>query len=99
MAAWAVQRSLCQALAKSRAKGGGKVFWTRLLSGIVLVAVALALIITGGDILLFGLLAVSMIGLYELYRVFHIEKSLLGFAGYAGAAVYYLNLGFPFLTQ
>lgn len=73
-------------------------FWTRLLSGIVLVAAALALIIAGGDILLFGLLAVSLIGLYELYRVFHIEKSLLGFAGYAGAAVYYLNLGFPFLS-
>lgn len=72
-------------------------FWTRLLSGIVLVAAALALIIAGGDILLFGLLAVSLIGLYELYRVFHIEKSLLGFVGYAGAAVYYLNLGFPFL--
>lgn len=72
-------------------------FRTRLLSGIVLVIAALALIIAGGEILLFGLMAVSMVGLYELYRVFHIEKSLLGFAGYAGAAAYYLNLGFPFL--
>lgn len=57
-------------------------FKTRLLSGIVLVIAALVLIIAGGDILLSGLLAVSVIGLFELYRVFQMEKSLLGCGGY-----------------
>lgn len=74
-------------------------FRTRLLSGIVLVAAALALVILGNHILLAGLFAISMIGLFELYRVFHIEKSLLGKAGYLAVAVYYLNLGFPFILE
>ncbi|MCI8484051.1 MAG: phosphatidate cytidylyltransferase [Lachnospiraceae bacterium] len=74
-------------------------FRTRLLSGIVLVIGALALIITGGNILLLGLAAISMIGLYELYRIFHIERSLLGFVGYGAAALYYLNLGISFLPD
>ena len=33
---------------------------------------------SGGTVLLAGLFAVSLMGLYELYRVFHIEKSVLG---------------------
>lgn len=74
-------------------------FRTRLLSGIVLVAAALALVILGGNILLAGLFAISVIGVFELYRVFHIEKSLLGVTGYLAVAVYYLNLGFPFIPE
>ena len=72
-------------------------FRTRLLSGIVLVIAALVLIITGGNVLLAGLALVSFRGLFELYRIFHIEKSLLGFVAYLAAAVYYLNLGFAFI--
>ena len=56
-------------------------FKTRLLSGIVLVILALVLIITGGDVLFASLLIISLIGLYELYRVFQIEKSVIGVAG------------------
>ncbi len=67
-------------------------FRTRLLSGIVLVAAALVLIISGGYLLLTGLFAVSVIGLFELYRVFHIEKSLLGMVGYLAVLIYYINL-------
>ena len=74
-------------------------FRTRLLSGIVLVIVALALIITGGNVLLTGLYIVSLIGLFELYRVIHIEKSLLGISGYLAVSVYYLNLGVLFLPE
>ena len=48
-------------------------FKTRLLSGIVLVAAALVLIITGGDVLLFSTLLISYIGMFELYRIFHVE--------------------------
>ena len=74
-------------------------FRTRLLSGIVLVAAALILICSGGSVLLTGLFAISLIGLFELYRVFHIEKSLLGMAGYLATAIYYLNLSIPFLPE
>ena len=56
-------------------------FKTRLLSGIVLVILALVFIITGNDLLLAVTGIISLIGLYELYRVFKIEKSLL--AAYA----------------
>lgn len=74
-------------------------FKTRLLSGIVLVIAALILIISGEEILLFGLMAVSVIGLYEFYRIFHVEKSGLGWAGYVAATVYYLNLKFLFIPD
>ena len=67
-------------------------FKTRLLSGIVLVILALVLIITGKEVLLFSTLAISCIGMYELYRVFKIEKSLLAGLGYIAAIVFYCNL-------
>ena len=74
-------------------------FKTRLLSGIVLVIAALVLIITGGDVLLVSTLLISWIGMFELYRIFHIEKSAPGIVGYATAAVYYANLRFGFLPD
>lgn len=80
-------------------KGGIRVFQTRLLSGIVLVAAALVLISTGGTILLAGLMLISFIGLFELYRICHIEKSLLGMIGYFAVLVYYINLAVPFIPM
>lgn len=66
-------------------------FITRLISGIVLVAVLLATGILGGNILWGFCLAISLVGLYEFYRVFRIEKNL-GLIGYGFAVVYYLAL-------
>ena len=57
-------------------------FKTRLLSGIILVGLALILIISGGEILLVSTAMISMIGQYELYRVFHVEKKAPGLLGY-----------------
>lgn len=74
-------------------------FKTRLLSGIVLVIVALALILTGGDVLLVGTLIISYIGMFELYRVFKIEKAAPGIVGYLAATVYYANLRFGFMAD
>jgi phosphatidate cytidylyltransferase len=74
-------------------------FKTRLLSGIVLVALALVLIIAGGDVLLLSTLAISCIGMFELYRIFHMEKSVVAVIGYAAAVVYYGNLRFGFLPD
>ena len=67
-------------------------FVTRLLSGIVLVALLLLTIIPGGYILFFPLLCISVIGMFELYRAMEIHKgsvSLLEGAGYFCAVVYY----------
>ncbi len=74
-------------------------FKTRLLSGIVLVALALVLIITGGNLLLVSTLVISYIGMFELYRIFHIEKSAPGIIGYLAATVYYCNLRFEFIPD
>ena len=74
-------------------------FKTRLLSGIVLVIAALVLIISGGDVLLISTLVISYIGMFELYRVFKIEKELPGIIGYLAATVYYANLRFEFIPD
>ena len=74
-------------------------FKTRLLSGIVLVIAALVLIITGGDVLLVSTLIISYIGMFELYRIFHIEKAAPGIVGYLAATIYYCNLRFSFLPE
>ena len=74
-------------------------FKTRLISGIVLVIAALLLIITGGYILQAALAVISLIGLFELYRVFQIEKTPLGAVGYLAALVYYADLAWNFIPE
>ena len=64
-------------------------FKTRLLSGIVLVIVLIATVGLGGDLLFFLLLAVSLIGMTELYNVVGARQTLLGVVGYLAAAVDY----------
>ena len=67
-------------------------FLTRLISGIVLVVLALIFIITGGG-LLFGVMTlISLMGMFELYRVFGIEKKLPGILGYVACVVYYASV-------
>ena len=63
----------------------------------MLVLLALLFIIHGGYLLLTVLGIISLIGLFELYRVFGIEKSAPGIVGYLAANVYYLNLVFEFI--
>lgn len=64
-------------------------FVTRLLSGILLMVIALVTLITGGNLLFFALLLISLIGMTELYKVFGIEKKPPGIIGYIAAAAYY----------
>ena len=68
-------------------------FTTRLISGIVLVIIAAFLLVEGSTVLYFGSLAISLIGLYELYRVMKIERSAPGFVGYAAVVAYYWIMG------
>lgn len=74
-------------------------FKTRLISGIILVVIALAVIITGGDVLLGVTAAISIIGMFELCRVFQMEKTIAAFLAYAVALVYYLNLRLGFFPD
>ena len=74
-------------------------FKTRLLSGIVLVALALVLIITGGDVLLISTAVISLIGLFEFYRVFHLEKTSIGVIGYLATITFYADLRFHFMPH
>ena len=64
-------------------------FRTRLLSGILLVILALATLVSGGYVTFFVTAAISLVGMYELYRVFGIEKKAPGICGYLFAALYY----------
>lgn len=72
-------------------------FKERLLSGIVLVLLAFLTIGSGGIVLLLTLLAISMIGMQEIYKVMGVrsnEFNLLECAGYAGITLFYIVLYF-----
>ena len=68
-------------------------FTTRLISGIVLVIIAAFLLVEGSTVLYFASLAISLIGLFELYRVMKIERSAPGYVGYAAVVAYYWIMG------
>ncbi len=77
-------------------KFANKSFFLRLGSGICLIALILGTIIPGGCILLAASLLVSIIGVFELYRVLGIEKRSLGFTGYLFTLLYYLAIYFNY---
>lgn len=64
-------------------------FKTRLLSGIVLMIITISVVVTGGNVLFAVLLAISLIGMTELYKVVGVNKALPGFLGYAAGLAYY----------
>lgn len=70
-------------------------FKARLISGILLVIAALLTIISGGYVLFFTLLCISLIGMQELYKAMGIHEDrtgLLEIVGYLGAVLYYISL-------
>ena len=69
-------------------------FKVRLLSGVILMAIALTVMILGGNVLFSVLLLVSFIGMTELYKVVKINKDLLGLLGYVATAAFYLLIYF-----
>lgn len=74
-------------------------FKTRLISGIVLVAAALVLIMTGGEVLLAATCLISLTGMYELYRIYKIERTAAAFTGYLAAVIFYLDLYFQWIPD
>lgn len=69
-------------------------FRTRLISGIILLAITVAVVLFGGNLLFFTLFAISLIGMMELYRIVKINKELPGILGYAAGIIFYLLLYF-----
>ncbi|MBQ1548629.1 MAG: phosphatidate cytidylyltransferase [Lachnospiraceae bacterium] len=69
-----------------------KSFITRLISGVVLLALAIFLIVTGGNILILSTVFISIVGLFEFYRVFGLQKSLPAILGYIVTLLYYAKI-------
>ena len=67
-------------------------FKTRLISGIVLVLILIGTVGYGGNVLFALLAIVSLIGMSELYKVVHVEKTLMGCVGYLACIGYYITL-------
>ena len=65
-------------------------FKQRLISGIVLVIIAFVTLYFGGMLTFLVTAGISLIGMYELLRVIHIEKSALAVIAYSGAVLYYV---------
>ena len=65
-----------------------KLFITRLISGVIVLAIAVAAMLLGGNILFAFVALISMIGLFELYRASGIEKKGPAIAGYIGALLF-----------
>lgn len=67
-------------------------FKQRLISGIVLVVLLTTVLYLGGMPTFFMAAIVSLIGYYELLRIFHVEKSSIGVIGYTASILYYILL-------
>ena len=74
-------------------------FKTRLISGVILLAVIIAVSIWGGDILLVFTLGISLIGMFELYRAVKVQKSLMALLCYIMAVIYFADLRWNFIPD
>ena len=69
-------------------------FVTRLLSGIVLLALLVYVLYAGGNVLFFVCITLSICGLIEIFQVFKINKSGLSYIAYFFSIFYYVMLAF-----
>lgn len=67
-------------------------FLTRLISGILLLAFTFITMFFGGQLLLVTLFMISLLGLYELYKVMKFESTPLAYVGYVAAFIWYINI-------
>lgn len=65
-------------------------FRERLISGIILLALAIVTVVLGGDVLLAVSVVISLIGLFEFFRVLKMERTPLAYAGYFSVLLIYL---------
>jgi len=69
-------------------------FKTRLISGIMLLAIAITVITLGENVLFGAVLVISLVGMTELYKIVKVERSLLGIIGYLVAIGYNILIYF-----
>lgn len=73
---------------------GGNMFITRAISGIVLILITFVSLYMGGPFLFLLTLAISLIGMSELYKLVKVNSNVMGFAGYLTAILYYVAIYF-----
>ena len=71
----------------------------RLLSGIVLVLIALLTVHIGGDVLYITSLLLSLIAAGDLYKTLELQKKLPGIIGYISIITYYVFIRFHGLDR
>ena len=71
-----------------------KSFWTRTLSGIVMVCILVAVFVIGYDVMFCFLCALSLVGLFELYRAVGLRFNVLTCIGYAGVIAHFVLIRF-----
>jgi phosphatidate cytidylyltransferase len=69
-------------------------FRTRFFSSVILLAITLAVVVFGGNLLYAVLFVISLIGMMELYRIVKINKAFPGILGYLAGIVFYLMIYF-----
>ena len=69
-------------------------FWIRLRSSVILMILTLLCVVVGGNLLFAATLAISLIGMMELLRIFDVNKTIVGIVGYAGCIIYYFMVLF-----
>lgn len=67
-------------------------FWTRFRSSVILMILTIFAVVLGGNVLFIITLLISMIGMMELLRIFHVHKSIIGWIGYLGGIAYYVMI-------
>ena len=67
-------------------------FLVRLMSSVFIVIIALATLILGNDVLYATMVIISLIGLFEIYKVVKIEKTILGTIGYIVNVAWFILL-------
>lgn len=65
-------------------------FRTRLISGIILLAVTVTIVVLGGNYLFAALFIIALIGMMELYKIVKVHKEFPGILGYLACVSYYL---------
>lgn len=75
---------------------GSNILLKRVLSGIVLVIITASSLWIGNWYLFAVCMAISLIGMMELYRIVGVHKQLIGIIGYLSAIVYYICIYFQY---
>lgn len=71
-----------------------KMFKDRLIGSIFVLFFTITFVVIGGELLFFGLLVISLIGMMELYRTLKLNKTSFGILGYVACITYYLFIYF-----